>query len=282
MNCDCNPCSDIDCTDETITTNAKTCNDTGFAWPSIWPKAKLPVRVGFAHVGGVIIDNVTFPDEERFSEIKKIQRKVAVTQAKIVCNQLIVEGFVKKNIMYTVPVTPGTTVCCPVVRNEIRDIEVKVPFCFSTPLYGLNLGHLHKKEESEKVFLENTMDDNVCDKGIMQEADCAKVHHQFTPLNTPPFAELEAYSICELALNRHGCADGLFDVFTEKFVLKLSFSIYRYKHCPVMCYSSGGVGAGNDFDATVPTVGVDNAANISIDNSEEEISEGLAKLKEDF
>lgn len=272
MNCDCNPCSDIDCTNEAITTDAKSCNDTGFAWPCHPEKAKLPVRVGFAHVGGVIIDNVRFPDGERFSEIREIKRKVIVTQAKIVCTQLIVEGFVKKNIMYTIPVVPGTTECCPVVRNEVRDIEVKVPFCFSTPLHHLNLGHLYKKEESEKAFLENTMGDNVCDKGVMGDADCAKVHHQFTPLNKPPFAELEAYSICELAINRHGCVDGLFDVFTEKFVLKLSFSIYKYKHCHVWCQSGGGYPLNSE-------PGVDNA---TIDNTEEEMSEGLSKLKEDL
>ena len=261
----CNSCSGITC-DETIETTAKTCNDTGFAWPS-YPLAKVPVRVGFAHVGGVVIDDVRFPSIERFSEIKKIQRKVVVTQAKIVCKQLIVEGFIKKNIMYTTPVTPGPTACCPVVRNDVRDIELTVPFCFSTPLFGLNLGYLHEKEESEKVFLENTMGDNVCDKGIMREADCAKVHHQFTPLNKPPFAELEGYSICELALNRHCCADGLYDTFTEKFVLKLSFSIYRYKHACV------------DFRPCI--AGVDALTEI-VDSTQEEMSEGLLKLKEDF
>ena len=277
MNSDCNPCSNVDCTDETITTNSNTCNDTGFAWPSIFPKAKVPVRVGFAHVGGVIVDNVTFPADERFSEVNEIRRKCVVTQAKIVCHQLIVEGFIKKNIMYTVPVTSGTTVCCPVVRNEIRDIEVKVPFCFSTSLYGLDLGHLHKTHESEKAFLENTMGDNVCDRGIMQEADCAKVHQQFTPLNTPPFAELEAYSICELALNRHGCADGLFNIFTEKFVLKLSFSIYRYKHAFIPWITAAGAP-----DVTAPIAGDYSTSNASIPDSEDEISEGLMKLQEEF
>ncbi|MBU3102504.1 hypothetical protein [Clostridium gasigenes] len=275
MKNNCNPCSDINCNDETIKTTVKNCNDTGFSWPSHPLKAKLPVRVGFAHVGEVIIDNVTFPNNERFSEIKKIQRKVVVTQAKIVCKQLVVEGFIQKNIMYTTPITPGTTVCCPVVRNEVRDIEVIVPFCFSTPLHHLDLGHLHEKEESEKVFLENTMGDNVCDKGIMGDADCAKVHNQFTPLNKPAFAELEGYSICELALNRHGCPDGLFDTFTEKFVLKLCFSIYKYKHCPVYCPGSKDIYLTSD--------GIDTDSIDSIDNTqEEEMSEGLLKLKEDF
>ena len=119
--------------------------------------------------------------------------------------------------MYTTPSADSDPLCCPVVRNDVRDINLCVPFCFSTPLHGLYLGHLEEKKESEKVFLENTMGDNVCDKGIMGEADCAKLHFQFTPLNKPPFAELEGYSICELALNRHSCADGLYDTFTEKF-----------------------------------------------------------------
>ena len=279
MNYDCDPCSEVNCEDE-IRTNARSCDDSGSAWHSRHEKAKLPVRVGFAHVGGVIIDNVNFPAEERFSEIKKIQRKVVVTQAKIVCHQLIVEGFVKKNIMYTIPDPegdPGATKCCSVVRNVIKDIEVKVPFCFSTSLHGLHLGHLQNSHESEKVFLENTMGDNVCDEGIMGDADCAKIHHQFTPLNKPPFAELEAYSICELALNRHCCNDGLFDVFTEKFVLKLSFAIYVYKHCRVCHHSHHGYENVND-----EILETDTLDNDSINDSEEEISEGLSRLKEDL
>ncbi|NKF08894.1 hypothetical protein HD712_19130 [Clostridium gasigenes] len=119
------------------------------------------------------------------------------------------------------------------------------------------------------------MGDNVCDKGIMGDADCAKVHNQFTPLNKPAFAELEGYSICELALNRHECPDGLFDTFTEKFVLKLCFSIYKYKHCPVYCPGSK--------DIYLTTDGVDTDPIDSIDSTqEEEMSEGLLKLKEDF
>lgn len=263
MNCD--PCSDINCNEEPITVETTNCKENGYSWPSC-PEAKLPVRIGYAHVSGVIIDTVSFPDNERFSEIKKIQRKVIITQAKIVCKQLIVEGFVKKNIMYTTPCSEDST-CCPVSRNDLRDIEVKVPFCFTTPLHGIHLGHLYDNEKSEKVFLENTMEDNVCDIGIMGEADCAKVHHQFTPLNKPPFAELEAYSICELALNREFCRDGLFGTFTEKFVLKLSFSIYKYKHCLVCCDKFG---SGAKIDSA------------DINNSEDEMSEGSLKLKEDL
>ncbi|WP_207713903.1 hypothetical protein, partial [Clostridium gasigenes] len=138
---------------------------------------------------------------------------------------------------------------------------------------------------SEKVFLENTMGDNVCDKGIMGDADCAKVHNQFTPLNKPAFAELEGYSICELALNRHECPDGLFDTFTEKFVLKLCFSIYKYKHCPIYCPSPRPCPCPRPCTTGnySKTEGVDTIPNASVDNTqEEEMSEGLLKLKEDF
>ena len=195
---------------------------------------KVPRFIGQVEVEVCIIDDIQIP--EGFSEVKEITRQVIVTQAKLVRNQLLVEGFIIKNIRFVTP-NPRTvdTGRCIAVRNTWNDISVKVPFSFCTkvediPRFGRPKG---ENEIEEFDFKCNTMKDKCCDKGHMGESLCETLRVQKVTLNEVPFADLVKFEIAELDISRKPCpvttpepTTNLFTTLTEKILLKLTINLF--------------------------------------------------------
>ena len=97
---------------------------------------KVPRWFQRVNISGCIKSTITIPGG--FSEIKDITKKVIVTQSKLICDKLIVEGYILKNIEYVLPVTTGTdTGRCIAYANTWFDISEKVPFTLCMTVTGL-------------------------------------------------------------------------------------------------------------------------------------------------
>lgn len=229
-------CSDIE-------VNARQISATGDISPFLPPVEvmRVPVLLTQVVLEQSLIDDVIIP--EGFSEIKLISKKVIINQAKLVLNHLIIEGYVLKNISYVTPepVTTDTGVC-QAYRNTWKDIEVKVPFSQGLSIDGL-FYPVFPRFTAEAPIGCNTMKGKCCDKGFMGDSLCENLRGDFELLNRPPYAELVAYDIIELDINRKPCENttdtNLYGVFTEKLLVNLVINIFRDEYRPTTTFAPG-------------------------------------------
>ena len=204
---------------------------------------KAPRWLKRVNLRGVLIDDITIPGG--FSEIKDIKKKVIITQAKLVCDQLFVEGFLEKNISFVTPEhgrMEGKK--CLAHKNVWQDITAKVPFSFSMEVKHLPhdmYPHDNKDKEEEFIFKCDTMKNKCCDQGTTGPSPCETVRTTKVFLNEVPFVDFIGFKITEVDINRKGKMDrddfemgkkvkcdseGIFKVLTEKVILNLIFDIY--------------------------------------------------------
>lgn len=200
---------------------------------------KVPRFLRRVNLQGVVIDNVTIP--EGFSEIKAITRQIIVTQCKLVLNQLLVEGYIVKNIRYVTPNPPTTdTGRCISYRNTYSDIDVKVPISLTMTVPDLPTIFPTPSNNSqfEYNFLCDTMTKQCCDRGFAGPSPCETLRVQSVYLNEVPFCELVGYRIAELDISRkpcpiaapgpcpQQCCELLYNTLTEKLLVNLIIDLY--------------------------------------------------------
>ena len=131
-------CSLISCGITTETEVIDT-NGTVVCPPPVTPgiSIKVPRWLQRVVISGCIKSTITI--ENGFSEIKGIDKKVIITQAKLICDELMVEGYILKDIKYVRPmVAAGTdTRRCLAYANNFLDISEKVPFTLCMTVTGL-------------------------------------------------------------------------------------------------------------------------------------------------
>lgn len=216
-------------------TETKILNSEGTSFIVPTGVIKTPILIGQELLQGSLINDLEIP--EGFTEVKRVDRRVVLTQAKLVLDQLFVEGFVVKNISYVTP----DPVCRPhhdhddciveedatVTRNIWKDIEVKVPFSFGTRVEDL-LGYpIYIEDKVKASFQCNTAKHKCCDQGTTGKSECENLTDQFVILNQVPFAELEGYEITDYEISRK-ChkGHGIYGVLTEKLLISLFIDIY--------------------------------------------------------
>lgn len=191
---------------------------------------KAPRWLKRVNLRGVLIDDVTIPGG--FSEVKDIEKKVIITQAKLVCNQLFVEGFLEKNISYVTPEYgkfEGKK--CLGHKNTWHDITAKVPFSFTMEVHCLphNMYPCDNKEKDyDYTFKCDTIKNKCCDQGTTGPSACETVKVTKVYLNEVPYVDFIGFKITEVDISRKGKCDreDLFRVLTEKVILNLIFDIY--------------------------------------------------------
>ena len=114
-------------------------NGTVVCPPPVEPgiSIKVPKWLQRVVISGCVRSTISIP--EGFSEIKGIDKKVIITQAKLICDELMVEGYILKDIKYVRPaVAAGTdTRRCLAYPNAFLDISEKVPFTLCMTVTGL-------------------------------------------------------------------------------------------------------------------------------------------------
>lgn len=236
-------CDFVECLPEGNEVTARTL-DVTFETPTIsglnpGQIAKVPVWLGRVILTGIIRDDISFADG--FSEIKEISRKVYITQCKYFRGNVIVEGYIIKDIRYVRPIDEGVnTNRCIAYDNAWFDRTVKVPFSFAQRV-NLNEANLPTEDESTREefnYLCDTMSHQCCDKGYMGPSPCETLRVETHHLNERPYCELNGYRIVELGINRFECEDDfvgdcccppaprLFRRFTEKLSLDLCIDFY--------------------------------------------------------
>ena len=139
--------------------------------PAIVPcfTIKVPRWLQRVVISGCIKSTITIPGG--FTEIKDIRKKVVVTQTKLVCDELFVEGYILKDIKYVRPMNAGTdTGRCIAYANQWFDISEKVPFTLCMTVTGLPNNIFptpNTSQVSEFNFLCDRMSQKCCDKGTM-------------------------------------------------------------------------------------------------------------------
>ncbi|SHE32010.1 DUF3794 domain-containing protein [Clostridium fallax] len=220
--CDLVQCSDIE-------VDVREINDSGHFHHRRDDVYKVEKLIGKAKLERILIDDVTIP--EGFLEIKKIKRRVILTQCKIVGKNLLVEGYIVKNITYVSPVDDDLNPCqCQSFRNNWSDIEVKIPFSIATRIKHHH--HLKKNKEKDVSYLCDTMEDCCCDEGFMGHSPCESLTKQKVYLNETPHCKLYKYEITELDVNKKPCNECqqedsvLYSTLVEKIVLKLYIKVF--------------------------------------------------------
>ena len=94
-NCDFITCEGIVTNTEVIDTSGTSVNPPGLGINTI----KIPRWLKRVIISGCVKSTITIPGG--FSEIKDIRKKVVVTQSKLICDELIVEGYILKDIKCT-------------------------------------------------------------------------------------------------------------------------------------------------------------------------------------
>lgn len=199
---------------------------------------KVPRWLQRVVISGCIKSTITIPGG--FSEIKDIRKKVIVTQSKLVCDELIVEGYILKDIKY---VRPSNTVSnaniCLAYPNCWFDISEKVPFTLCMTVTGLPTIYPtpNTSQVAEFNYLCDTMSQKCCDKGYMAPSPCETLRVETNYLNERPYAELVGYRIAELDLNNRPCpcpnnvtpvdpCQCLYSSLTEKIKLDIVLDLY--------------------------------------------------------
>ena len=166
---------------------------------------KAPRFLKRVNLRGVLIDDITIPGG--FSEIKNIEKQVVLTQAKLVCNQLFVEGFIHKNITFITPEHRRMEdKKCLAHKNNWHDITAKVPFSFTMEVDCMPhdmCPHEKKEKDEEFAFKCNTMKNKCCDQGTMGESPCEKIRVTKVFLNEVPFVDFVAFKITEKSDRSH-------------------------------------------------------------------------------
>lgn len=188
---------------EVIDTSGTTVTPPGLGIGTI----KIPRWLKRVIISGCIKSTVNIPDG--FSEIKDIRKKVVVTQSKLICDELIVEGYILKDIKYVRPVNAATdTGRCIAYANSWFDISEKVPFTLCMTVCGLPSNIFptpNTNQFSEFNFLCDTQSQQCCDRGTMSPSLCETLRIETNYLNERPYTELVGYRIAELDLNNHPC-----------------------------------------------------------------------------
>lgn len=205
-------------------------------------KAKVLRKVGEAKITHPIRDSILI--EEGFYAIKRISRRVVLTQCYVVpdCKHpgygdhhaahLFVEGYILKNVEYATPSSgqdaPGNCEDCLAMKNDYKDLTAKIKFDFCVPIELEDAVISHPTIDYESALLKTCM--KPCDSGTMSESDCEKLHCQAVHLQEPFTCELDEYKISEAVITKSRCANtnpNLFDTVVEKLTLKLEINIFQ-------------------------------------------------------
>lgn len=241
-NCNLKECCGIDTKTKVIETSG-----TPLPPPTITPPTGAPTIIKVPRwlkrvvISGCIKSTLDIPGY--FSEIKDIRKKVIITQAKLILNELIVEGYILKDIKYVSPhacpdgTMPNTGKCKAYV-NDWHDISEKVPFslCMTVPELPVIYPSPNTSQQVEYNYLCDTMSQQCCDKGYMAPSPCETLRVETNYLNERPYAELVGYRIAELDLNMKACHEPcavaapqyqcLYDSLTEKIKLDIVLDLY--------------------------------------------------------
>lgn len=230
-------CSVNDLVNCGIETESEVINSNGTTLPLVPPlgptAVKVPRFLRRVVISGCIKSTIDIPGN--FSEIKDIKKKVIITQSKLICDELIVEGYILKDIKYVRPVNTITNPnICIAYPNQWFDISEKVPFTLCMTVTGLPTIYPvpNTNQVSEFNYLCDTMSDKCCDKGYMAPSPCETLKIETNYLNERPYSELVGYRIAELDLNNHPCSNNyttdncLYSSLTEKVKLDIVLDLY--------------------------------------------------------
>ena len=202
-NCDLIRCEGIETETEVIETFGASLTPPGLTTGTI----KIPRFLKRVIISGCIKSRITIPGG--FSEIKDIRKKVVVTQSKLICDELIVEGYILKDIKFVRPHNAALdTGRCLAFTNDWFDISEKVPFTLCMTVTGLPnniFATPNTNQVSEFNFLCDTQSQQCCDRGTMSPSPCETLRIETNLLNERPFAELVGFRIAELDLSKHPC-----------------------------------------------------------------------------
>ncbi|MGG7164157.1 hypothetical protein [Clostridium ihumii] len=218
--CENRECSDIEIRSKVLSTNVESKKKYG---------EKIIKKLGEVEVGGIVVDDTYIP--EGYVEIKGVTKTPVITQCKLVFGNIIVEGYIVKDIRYATPVDCHIDIDkCKSYRNNLKDIVVKVPFRFAGPIEDIKIGRNPDREETRKYdYLQNTM--GACDKGTMGPALCEWESSEKGSLVKPPYCELIKWKIKEYDVCRddeEGCHHSkLYNIFTEKMVVTFKFEVFQ-------------------------------------------------------
>lgn len=198
---------------------------------------KVPRWLQRVVISGCIKSTITIPGG--FSEIKDIRKKIIITQSKLICDELIVEGYILKNIKYVRPLkSVDNPNLCLAYPNQWFDISEKVPFTLCMTVTGLPIIYPtpNTNQVAEFNYLCDTMSQKCCEKGYMAPSLCETLRVETNYLNERPYAELVGYRIAELDLSNHPCScytpcppnqcECLYSSLTEKIKLDVVLDLY--------------------------------------------------------
>lgn len=215
-NCEINVASKVVSTNDTVTEGGK-------------GAYKVPTLLGKIKTNTSIINKINIPGG--FTEIKGIKRDVVVTQAKLIGEQLFVEGYIINNISYVTPISSCLQSCCMARRNVWNDIDVKTPFSMGIDASKLDDIKMNKCIKTECPYANNTMRNNRCDTGTMGSSFCEKLSYEKKVFNEIPYCELNSFEISELTINKRpqssNCDNDrtIYCSIVQKIVLKLSLNV---------------------------------------------------------
>ncbi|WP_061995892.1 hypothetical protein [Clostridium sp. ATCC 25772] len=194
-------------------------------------KAKVPVLLATVFMKTTILEEVTIP--EGYISIEECKRDVFIKNCKILYDNLIVEGYILKDICYATPKYGDSNLekynFC---ENYLRNVKIKIPFNISTIISELNSnsftenknGKVLNKDNKKRYFEENFNTSSICENYFKNSLT----------FNDLPYGDLTGWTIEGVDnYKRENKDTKLYKVFSEKISLNLDFDIYVKKYVEV-------------------------------------------------
>ncbi|WCK56187.1 DUF3794 domain-containing protein [Aneurinibacillus sp. Ricciae_BoGa-3] len=211
---------------------------------------KVPVVLAELDVQIDMHARIDFPMGQNVLEIKKIKKRVKVTQCRLLLptNKLFIAGFVRKNIQYAanpmveLPPTPSTMTT--ELLSTINSLTVDVPFECVTPIHKFLAKPLMPKFNKRKEFdflVSKPLSGGIGfpEKDELMSTDLSQFHQESSEFfNEMVFCELVSADITEWdeSLNRMPITgttgitrieEGTFTQLSEKMILELTLKVLQ-------------------------------------------------------
>lgn len=215
--------------------------------------AKIPVVLAEIEVQIDVHSTISLPEEAL--EIKQITKKLKLIQCRLLSTfrdefhdknrdeyedkrdkfKLFLEGFVRKNIEYSVVNCKSKHGIC----GDIRHCTVDVPFSCVTTIEEFNgsppLPIIFNKKKDFEFFKSEPLPPNFPEKDHLLSGDLSEFNQcSFEYFNELPYCELISSKICELDeyLNRQPVhkapfEERTFNKFSEKMVIDLTLKVLQ-------------------------------------------------------
>lgn len=194
-------------------------------------KAKVPVLLATVFMKTTILEEVTIP--EGYISIEECKRDVFIKSCKILSDNLIVEGYVLKDISYATPKYSDrdleTHNFC---ENYLRNVKIKVPFNISTIISELDSNRFIENRNDKVLNKDNKK--RYFEESFNTLSICENYFKNSLTFNDLPYGDLTGWTIDGVDNYKRGNKDTkVYKIFSEKISLNLDFDIYVKKYVEV-------------------------------------------------